>query len=433
MSGDVAPWSGQRVAVVHDWFQGYHGSERVVEALARDVLAEAARVDVLTFHAARELLPAHLAERIVAESRLSRLPGIRQVGHDPGRWRYLLPYMPHYFRSLKLDGYALVVVSSHAVAINAAPPPGVPCVCYCHTPMRYAWLAETDRDRLSGPQAAALRLASTWLRRGDRRAAQRPDRYAVNSTAVRERIRRFYGRDAEVVHPPVELADLQVTERHPRGPSSLGAPTSGDGGRRHFLWVGRLVPYKRPELVVEAFRGLPHRLTMVGIGPLEGAIRERLPANVELRGWIPRAELARLYGEAAGLLHVGEEDFGMTMVEAFAAGTPVIAVDAGGARDIVRDGIDGVLIPEPSAAAIRGAVERLASASWDPGALARRAREFSPERFASQMRELLAATVDRVGRGASRASGASGAAAGRAPRSAGGSRTATPARGRGTA
>src|SRR5919106_1392125 len=200
MSAEVVPWSGRPVAVVHDWFQGYHGSERVVEVLVREVLADAARVDVFTFHAARELLPTQLADRIVEESRLSRLPGVRQVGHDPGRWRYLLPYMPHYFRSLKLDEYALVVVSSHACALNADPPPGVPCVCYCHTPMRYAWLAEIDRERLSG---------------------------------------------ARGVPPPVELADLR-----PRR----------DGERGRFLWVGRLVPYKRPQLFAEAFRDLSHRL-----------------------------------------------------------------------------------------------------------------------------------------------------------------------------
>ena len=123
MSSDAAPWTARPVAIVNDWFQGYHGSERVVEALADDVLADASRVDVYTFHAARELLPPKLAARIVRESRPSRLPGMRQVGHDPGRWRYLLPYMPHYFRSLDLGGYAAVMISSHACAINAAPRP----------------------------------------------------------------------------------------------------------------------------------------------------------------------------------------------------------------------------------------------------------------------------------------------------------------------
>jgi len=366
------------VAIVHDWFQGYHGSERVVEVLADDVLAEASRVDVLTFHAARELLPPRLAARIVSESQLSRLPGLRQIGHDAGRWRYLLPYMPHYFRSLALDGYALVVISSHACALNAAPPPSTPCVCYCHTPMRYAWLTETERGRLSGAQGAALRMLSGWLRRRDHAASQRPDRLVANSNAVRDRIRRFYDRDAAVIPAPVELADLR--------------PTPG-GDRERFLWVGRLVPYKRPLLVAEAFRGLPHKLTMVGIGPQEAELREHLPPNVELRDWISREELAQLYGEATGFLHVGEEDFGITMVEALAAGTPVIALNAGGALDIVEDGVHGVLISKPTVSSLSATIERVASEEWDRERLVRRAAEFSRKRFTAHMRELLTETM----------------------------------------
>jgi glycosyltransferase involved in cell wall biosynthesis len=386
MSGDGAPWAGRPVAIVHDWFQGYHGSERVVEAIADDVLAEAGRVDVLTFHAARELLPPRLAARIVRESRPSRLPGLRQVGHDPGRWRFLLPYMPHYFRSLDLSEYSLVVISSHACAINAAPPPGTPCVCYCHTPMRYAWLAQTERGRLTGARGIALRTLSGWLRRGDRAAAQRPDLLIANSTVVAERIRRFYGREAETIHPPVDVGELRpqgAAERRPQGAAE----------RRRFLWVGRLVPYKRPLLVAEAFRGLPHRLTMVGIGPQEEELRARLPPNVELHGWVSREELARMYGEAAGFLHVGEEDFGITMVEALAAGTPVIALNAGGARDIVRDGVDGLLLAEPTPASLAAAVERVAAAEWDAERLLARAAGFSRERFAASMRAALAETM----------------------------------------
>jgi glycosyltransferase involved in cell wall biosynthesis len=384
MSSDSPPWTGQPVAIVHDWFQGYHGSERVVEVLAEDVLAEASRVDIYTFHAARELLPPNLASRIIRESRPSRLPGVRQVGHDPGRWRYLLPYMPHYFRSLDLSRYAAVVISSHACAINAAPPAGTPVVCYCHTPMRYAWMTETERGRLHGARGTGLRLLSGWLRRRDRAAAQRPDRLIANSSAVRDRVHRFYGRDAEVVHPPVELADLQ-------------SPT--DAERRHFLWVGRLVPYKRPVLVAEAFRGLPQKLTMVGIGPQEAELRERAPDNVELRGWISREELVGLYRGAAGFLHVGEEDFGITMVEALAAGAPVIALNAGGARDIVRDGIDGILVSDPTVDSLRNAVERVAAEDWDHKRLAGRAAGFSRERFATRMRGIL----DETMRGTARA------------------------------
>ncbi len=195
---------------------------------------------------------------------------------------------------------------------------------------------------------------------------------------MRDRIRRFYDRDADVVHPPVEVERLRAEE---------GA------GRDSFLWVGRLVPYKQPLLVAEAFRGLPQRLTMVGIGPQEEELRERLPENVELRGWISREELEQLYREAAGFLHVGEEDFGITMVEALAAGAPVIAQNAGGARDIVRDGLDGVLIDEPDLESLRRAVERVAEADWDRRRLAERAAEFSRPHFVAAMRKLVAETM----------------------------------------
>ena len=379
MSGDAAPWAGRAAAVVHDWFQGYHGSERVVEALVEDVLADASRVDVLTFHAARELLPAELSSRIVRESRLAGLPGVRQVGHDPGRWRYLLPYMPHYFRSLDLAEYSVVVASSHACALHARPAAGATYVCYCHTPMRYAGMTETDRGRVGGLRGAALGIASPWLRRIDRAAAQRPDRLVANSTAVRDRIQRFYGRAADVIHPPVELGDLAPTDPAPR--------------RGHFLCVGRLVPYKRPSVVAEAFRGLPHKLVIVGIGPQEAAVRKRMPENVELRGWVTRQELAELYRDAIGFIHVGEEDFGISMVEALGAGTPVIALDAGGARDIVRDEVDGILIAEASATALAQAVGRVAETAWDRDGLAARAQQFSRARFVSRMRKLLSETM----------------------------------------
>jgi len=377
-----SPWAGARVCIVHDWFQGFHGSERVVHRLVTDVFSDAGTVDILTFHAARDLLPADLAQRIVGESRLADLPGIRQVGHYPGRWRYLLPYMPRYFRSLDLDSYDLVVASSHACAMHADPPPRVPYLCYCHTPMRYAWLSETERGRRAGMTGTGLRLASGWLRRRDSRAAARPDRFAANSTAVRDRIARFYGRDAEVVHPPVGVDDLAPGEK-PEQPT--------------FLWVNRLVPYKRPELVVEAFRGLPYRLTMVGLGPLEDRLRASLPPNVELLGWIPRRRLAELYAQSTGFIHVGEEDFGLAMVEALASGTPVIAPRVGGALDIVRDGVDGVLIETATVAGVQAGIRRLLDAEWDPERLASRAADFSPATFSTRIRELLEQTMAGAG------------------------------------
>jgi glycosyltransferase involved in cell wall biosynthesis len=164
-----------------------------------------------------------------------------------------------------------------------------------------------------------------------------------------------------------------------------------------FLWVNRLVPYKRPELVVEAFRDLPYRLTMVGLGPLEGRLRASLPPNVELLGWIPRSRLAELYAQATGFLHVGEEDFGLATVEALASGTPVVAPRIGGALDIVRDGVDGVLSETPTVACVRAGIRRLLEAEWDPERLASRADDFSPAVFSTSIRHLLEQTMAGAG------------------------------------
>jgi glycosyltransferase involved in cell wall biosynthesis len=364
-----------RAAVVHDWFQGFHGSERTVAAML-DLFAH--DPDIFTFHAARELLPARLAAAIVRESRLARFPGIRQRGHDPGRWRWLLPYMPHYFWRLDITGYEVVISSSHACAAGVRTSPESLHVCYCYTPMRYAWMPEAERGRVQGVKGLALASLRGRLKAWDRRAAQRPDVYVAISTAVAERIARFYGRDAFVISPPVAIGDVpHDVERDPT----------------HFLWVHRLVGYKRPLEVAAAFRDLSDlRLTMVGVGPLERELREALPPNVELLGWLPRERLARLYAGAAGFIHVGEEDFGISMVEALAAGTPVLAVDRGGARDIVRPGVDGVLITGPAdPARVRQGVLELARGRWDRRRLREGAERFSGERFRNRMADLLRA------------------------------------------
>jgi glycosyltransferase involved in cell wall biosynthesis len=149
------------------------------------------------------------------------------------------------------------------------------------------------------------------------------------------------------------------------------------------------VPYKQPELVLEAFRNLPYRLTMVGVGPLEAQLRKRLPPNVELLPWVSRGELAELFGRASGFVHVAEEDFGISTVEALAAGTPVVALDAGGARDIVRPNIDGVLIERADIESLQAGIRAVADRSWDRDALRGRSLEFSAERFLVRMRSWL--------------------------------------------
>jgi glycosyltransferase involved in cell wall biosynthesis len=374
LTPQTAPAIDERAAIVHDWFQGMHGSERVVDTLRSGLFSPQREPDIFTFAAALEVIPDDLAQRIVRQSRFASLPGVSQVGRNAGRWRYFLPYMPHYFGSLDLSHYDVVIASSHACAINVRPRPDALFACYCHTPMRYAWLPNTDPGATGRVSTLGLRLFRRYLRRTDLAASRRPDAFAANSAAVRDRIRRFYGRDAEIIHPPVEVDDFDASHEKEYG---------------HFLWVQRLVSYKRPDLVVEAFRDLPYRLTMVGVGPLEQRLRANLPANVELRGWVSRDELRALYALSSGFVHVAEEDFGIAMVEALAAGMPVVALNAGGARDIVRPGVDGMLIERAEVEQLRIAIRSVAESTWDTPALRARALGFSKERFLERMRDWL--------------------------------------------
>ena len=365
----------QRSAIVHDWFQGFHGAERTVAAML-DLFSR--DPDIFTFQAARELLPGRLASAIVRESRLARLPGVRQRGHEPGRWRWLLPYMPRFFERLHLTGYEVVVSSSHACAAGVNAPGDALHLCYCYTPMRYVWMPEAERGRASGFKGLALTMLRGRLRAWDQRASQRPDVYVAISSAVADRIARFYGREAAVVHPPVAVSDFA---------------SQPERDSQRFLWVHRLVPYKRPLEVAAAFRDLPElRLTMVGVGPLEKELRANLPRNVELLGWTPRDRLAHLFAASAGFIHVGEEDFGVSMVEALAAGTPVLAVDRGGARDIVQPDRDGVLISGPAdPAAIARGVRKVAQREWKPQALRQSAERFSEQSFREQLGQIMRA------------------------------------------
>jgi glycosyltransferase involved in cell wall biosynthesis len=372
-----------RAALVNDWYQGLHGGERTAAAIALDVLGRGGLPDLYSFLAVRELLPPGLERARLRDSRLPHLPGLRQRGHDQGHWRLLLPYMPLYFRSLRLRGYDLVVSASHACAMHIRVPRGTPHVCYCHTPLRYVWSPEVDERGGSAPLAGpALRALAGTLRRADRAAAERVTSFVANSSAVRDRIARFYGRDAAVIPPPVEVGEFDPSREH---------------AADHFVFAQRLVPYKRPLLVAEAFRDLPYRLTMVGVGPLERRLRERLPANVELRGWIPRAELRTLLEEATGFVHVGEEDFGIATVEALAAGTPVVGLDAGGTRDIVRPDRDGVLVQAPEVSELRSAIRTLANRQWDRSALAERAGMFSRRHFAERLERHIATLLPQAG------------------------------------
>lgn len=362
-----------RIAVAHDWLVRYAGSERVVE----EVLRCFPDARLLTTLVEPDALPETL--RRAEPSFLQRIPSATR------RHEWFLPTMPAAWAFREpVDEVEAVVSSSHACAKAVRIAPGIPHLCYCHTPMRYAWDFESEKERFPRAVRPIARPTMTWFRHWDRKVAANVDVFVANSSAVAGRISRFYSRGSQVIHPPVDVDRF----------------TPGGERSDAFLYVGRLVGYKRPDLVVDSFAGLDERLLVVGGGHLETRLRARATANVSFLGEVDEQTLVDLYRSARALVFPADEDFGIAMAEAQACGTPVIGLDRGGARDIVEHGVTGWLVDAPTVEQVRAAVRLAAVESLDAGEIRRRAERFSAPRFRRELSAAVEAMVEeRRGRG----------------------------------
>ena len=368
-----------RVAIVHEWLTIPGGSEDVVIELLK-MFPEA---ELFTTIYDPAPWPELIKERPVHTSFLNRIPGARR--HYPK----LLPLMTRAFRSFDLSDFDLVLSSNHACAKNVRTSSGTLHVCYCHTPMRYAWeegfLEGEDVGRVT---RRLLPPMLSRLRRQDYEGARGPDVFVANSHHVAARIERYYGRSAEIVHPPVDVDHFLELERAPYGP--------GSEPRDYYFAFGRVVPYKRVDLAVAACASLGRRLQVAGDGrALDGIRGQARGEGVEFLGKVSAAERDRLLSGARALLFPGEEDFGIVPVEAQAAGVPVIAYGVGGATETVIDGCTGVLFDEQSAAGLAAAIERFEALDLDREAARENARRFGRDRFRVEM----AAVIERASSG----------------------------------
>lgn len=355
-----------RVAIAHEWLVRYAGSERCVV----EMLREFPDARLLTTVVRPDRLPPALAR--AEPSFLQHVPGATSA-HE-----WLLPLMPLSWAARgEVRDVDVVISSSHACANAVRVPPGVPHVSYCHTPMRYAWDFASEADRFPRVVRPVARVGMRGFRRWDRSVAQRVTRFLANSSTVRQRIERFYGRTARVVFPPVRTDYF----------------TPGGEREDFFLYVGRFVAYKRADLAIETFRGLPHELLVVGGGSAEASLRAQAPPNVRFLGEVPDEELRRLYRSAAAVIAPGIEDFGIAMAEAQACGAPVIAPNAGGSRDIVVDGVTGWLVDDMTVEGFRRAVRLAAERPLDGAEITRHAQQFSAENFREQIREEIESVV----------------------------------------
>jgi glycosyltransferase involved in cell wall biosynthesis len=358
-----------RVAVVHDWLTGMRGGESVLEAIL-DALPSA---DLFTLFHVRGSVSQKIESRSITTSSLQRL------ATRVSDYRQLLPLFPRAAREWDFSSYDLIVSSSHCV-VKGVRALGKPHLCYCHTPMRYIWDRFDDYFPRSRPlrRAAAMSVAP-WLRRWDVRTAGEVTRYVANSAFVRDRIRRYYDRDAAVIHPFVDDA-------------FLAAPLEAERGDYHVV-VSALVPYKKVDLAVSAAVATGRKLVVIGGGPLLAGLRSLGGPNVEIAGSVSREKIIATLARARSLILPGVEDFGITPLEAMALGTPVVALGEGGVLDSVVEGSSGIFFGRPEVESLGRALDAVESRAWDRAAIRAHAATFSRARFLQQFAAELAAVM----------------------------------------
>lgn len=348
------------VAFVHDWLVTLGGADRVLLALHRVF----PRAPVFTSLYTPKQLPEDFRFMDVRTSWLQRVPGALE------HHRWLIPLMPLAVRSFDLREYDLVISSSHSCAKAARVREGALHICYCHTPMRYAW--DRRGDYLNAFSAWARPIASTalsFLQGWDVRTAHDVHHFVANSEFVAGRIRAYYQRAATVIHPPVDVSFFT--------PGNDAQPN----GDQFFLLVSRLVPYKRVELAIDAFNRLGRRLVIVGDGPEARRLKAMAGATIQFAGTVSDAALRGYYRRCSALIFPGIEDFGLTPVEAQACGRPVIAYGEGGVLESVRDGVTGLFFRDPTPQSLVEAVREFERRRFDQDEIRRHAETFSSQRF----------------------------------------------------
>ncbi len=359
----------KRIAIVHDWLTGMRGGEKVLDAIC-ERFPDAA---LFTLVHVRGSVSPTIERMRPRTSFVQHLPFVKRL------YRAYLPLFPAAVEQLDLDGFDFVLSVSHCAVKSVIRSGRATHLCYCLTPMRYAWDqfdAYFGPERVGAVGVAVMRRAMARMARWDRDTAGRADRYVAISHYVAGRIRRYYNRDATVVYPPVDT-------------SFFTPATTSTDGERYALVVSALVPYKRIDIAIDAARlaGIP--IKVVGDGPDRARLERAAGANATFLGRRSDDDIRELYRHAAVTLLPGEEDFGIVPVEAQACGTPVVALSRGGATETVIDGTTGILVDDPSAPAFADGIARALAAPFDRAAIRGNAERFSRDRFITEMAALV--------------------------------------------
>lgn len=362
-----------RVALVHDWLTTMGGAEKVLEALAETFPAK-----VFTLvRDPKKLEGTPFMDMEVKTSFIQKLPRAKQ------KYRSYFPLFPMAIEQFDLSGYDLVISSSHSIAKGVLTHADQLHICYCHTPMRYAWdlyqqyLREAKLK--SGVKGVMAKFFLHYLRMWDAHSSSRVDAYVANSQYVARRIHKLYEKEASVIYPPVDVDYFTMQEEK----------------EDFYLTASRMVPYKKIDLIVEAFGEMPDKkLVVVGDGPEMEKVKRKAKKNVEILGFQEDETLRSLLQRAKGFVFAALEDFGILPVEAQASGTPVLAFGRGGALETVKEGETGLFYEEQSVGSLVEGVKRFDRETFDPQKIRAHAETFRPEVFKKQFQTLVAETME---------------------------------------
>ncbi len=361
--------SNKRVALIHDWCTGMRGGEKVLDVLC-ELFPEA---DLYTLVYVPGKLTPRIENRRIFASSLQQIPQIDKY------YRHFLPLMPRAIEQFNFSGYDALISTSHCVAKGARPRSGATHWSYCHTPMRYVWDQYEEyfsADRASFAVRMAMRLVRPYLQRWDVRTVSQVTHFLANSKNVQERIQRIYRRDSRVIYPPVDHAFY----------SEPGASLR-ISQKPFYLMVSAFAPYKRVDLVVEAFNRSGKRLVIIGDGQESLKLKALAKRNIEFLGWLDAEALRWHYQNCEALLFPGVEDFGIVPLEAMSAGRPVVAYRKGGALETVVEGKTGLFFDQQTPEAIQATLERFQPQAFDPAAIQAHAHRFDRNACKEQFRQ----------------------------------------------
>ena len=350
-----------RVAIVHDWLTGMRGGEKVL-----DIFCELfPNADIYTLLWVKGSVSKGIESHKIYTSFLQHFPMVEK------KYRYYLPLMPLAISRFKLNDYDLVISSSHCVAKGVSVKKGTPHICYCYTPMRYIWDQYSEYfnpERSSFLVNTAMSMIRPFLQKWDVGSSKNVSEFIAISNHIKNKINTVYNREALVIYPPVDISNY---------------PKSDAGN--YYLMVAALVPYKRTDIAIKAFNNLKYPLKIIGTGPEEPKLKKLAGPNIEFLGWLSDAEIKQYYANCKAFIFPQVEDFGITAVEAQAAGKPVIAFGKGGAAETVIDGITGKYFNEPTAETLENTIKTFETMKFDQNKIRENAKKFSQEHFKKEI------------------------------------------------